>query len=160
MSVDEKAIRHYQKREKSCRGCKSNYPISSAMIAPVLPGPRRYSEVFTRGSILYCVARTFNIPSLSRNLLTKDTEDYVTGLEDWAGVAISCTTCAIRGKQRSRIGDRSRQEAGKPAPPSCPPPPPELPFFVSPSASYFDQPAPSLGKPEHASPRKIEILTG
>lgn len=123
MSVDEKAIRHYQKREKSCRGCKSNYPISSAMIAPVLPGPRRYSEVFTRGSILYCVARTFNIPSLSRNLLTKDTEDYVTGLEDWAGVAISCTTCAIRGKQRSRIGDLGKRPENRPLPLVRPPPP-------------------------------------
>lgn len=104
------------------------------------------SEVFARGSILYCVVRIFNIPP--RNLLTKDTDDYVTGSGkpgSGVGVAISCATCAIREKQRSRTGDLDKRPENH-APNS---------FFS------FHRPPPlpilfALEKAEHASAKKIE----
>ena len=109
----KKKKKRERKKRKNCdRLGKSNYAINCHANAPALESITRLSKVFTRASILYCAAPEYLIspPPPAHETIRTITSLVVSKVGGRVGgVAISCTTCAVRGKQRSGTGDPGKR---------------------------------------------------
>lgn len=106
------------KRKNCDRLVKSNYAINCHANAPLFESITR--SIHARFDTLlrspeYLISLTLN-PLTKRYGRLRHWSSPKSAFRRVGGVAISCTTCAVRGKQRSARNRRCRQQGGKPIP--------------------------------------------